>query len=117
MKTLIKYLGYYVAFLLLLVFLCSFLNLLGINNTITNFIIFIFNLIFYFIFGLKNGINAPNKGYIAGLKVGLLFLIPLIIINLFTIRIFFNITTIIYYIILLLTSILGGMMGINKKKN
>ena len=115
LKNLLKYLGFYFIFLLLLVFITSLLNLIGVNSTITNFLIFIFNIIAFFIFGFKNGRLAKSKGYLAGLKVGGLFLSILIIISLFTSKNIFSLTTIIYYVILLLASIMGGSLGINKK--
>ena len=117
MKYLLKYLGYYSIFIILLTFICSLLNLIGVNSTITNLMIFIFNILAFFIFGFKSGKKANNKGYIAGLKIGGLFLLILIIINLFTTLEFFNITTIIYYVLLILSSALGGSIGINKKED
>lgn len=115
MKNLLKYLGYYTLFLITLVFITSLLNLIGVNSTITNFLIFIFNISLFFIFGLKNGKKANNKGYLAGLKVGGLFLLVLLIISLFTSKNLFSLTTIIYYLVLILASTLGGSLGINKK--
>ena len=115
MKNLLKYLGFYFIFLLLLVFITSLLNLVGVNSTITNLMIFIFNILAFFIFGLKNGKLASSKGYLAGLKVGSLFLCILIIISLFTSKNIFSLSTIIYYATLLLTSIMAGSLGINKK--
>lgn len=115
MKNLLKYLGYYTLFLITLVFITSFLNLIGVNSTITNFLIFIFNISLFFIFGLKNGKKASNKGYLAGLKVGGLFLLILIIISLFTSKNIFSLSTFIYYLVLILASTLGGSLGINKK--
>lgn len=116
MKKMFKYLGYYTIFLILLLFVCSLLNLIGVNSSITNLLIFIFNISLFFIFGIKSGKRANNKGYLAGLKIGGLFLLLLIIINLFTNRVIFSISTLIYYIILILASVLGGMLGINKKE-
>lgn len=115
MKNLLKYLGYYTLFLITLVFITSFLNLIGVNSTITNLLIFIFNISLFFIFGLKNGKKASNKGYLAGLKVGGLFLLILIIISLFTSKNIFSLSTFIYYLVLILASTLGGSLGINKK--
>lgn len=115
MKNLLKYLGYYTLFLITLVFITSLLNLIGVNSTITNFLIFIFNISLFFIFGLKNGKKAINKGYLAGLKVGGLFLLVLIIISLFTSKNIFSLSTFIYYLVLMLASTFGGSLGINKK--
>ena len=115
MKNLLKYLGYYTLFLITLVFITSLLNLIGVNSTITNLLIFIFNISLFFIFGLKNGKKASNKGYLAGLKVGGLFLLVLFIISLFTSKNIFSLSTFIYYLVLILASTLGGSLGINKK--
>jgi putative membrane protein, TIGR04086 family len=115
LKNLLKYLGYYTLFLITLVFITSLLNLIGVNSTITNLLIFIFNISLFFIFGLKNGKKASNKGYLAGLKVGGLFLLVLIIISLFTSKNIFSLSTFIYYLVLILASTLGGSLGINKK--
>lgn len=117
MKNLLKYLGYYTLFLITLVFITSLLNLIGVNSTITNLLIFIFNISLFFIFGLKNGKKASNKGYLAGLKVGGLFLLILIIISLFTSKNIFSLSTFIYYLVLILASTLGGSLGINKKSD
>lgn len=116
MKNILKYMGLYTIFIILTIFICSILNLIGVNNTITNFITLIINIILFLIFGFKKGNNASNQGFIEGLKIGLSFLIILIIINIFTYKSIFTLTTFVYYLILLLTSILGGMIGINKKK-
>ena len=115
MKYLLKTLGYYCIFIILITFICSLLNLIGVNSTITNLIIFISNILMFFIFGFKNGKKALSKGYISGFKMSGLFLIILIIINLFTARKIFSITTIIYYLILILSGVFGSMVGINKK--
>lgn len=115
MKYLLKTLGYYTIFIILITFICSILNLLGVNSTITNLLLFLFNILAFFILGFKNGKQTPSKGYISGIKMSLLFLLILIIINLFTSKNFFNIPTLIYYIILTLSGIAGSMLGINKK--
>ncbi len=116
MKYRFKTLGYYFLFIILIIFICSLLNLIGVNSTITNLIIFIFNVLAFLVFGFKNGKRANSKGYIAGLKTAGLFLLVLIVINLFTARNFFNVITFVYYLILLLAGVMGGMLGINKKE-
>ena len=97
-----------------MIFICSFLNLLGLNSTITNLFLFIYNIILFLIFGFKNGSKSKEKGYLAGLKIALLFLIILLLTNIFISHNIFHITTIIYYVILLLTGTFGGMLGISK---
>ena len=113
LKNFIKYIGYYLIFLILLIIICSLLNLIGVNETITNALIFIFNSIMFLILGIRNGHLALKQGYVVGLKTGGFLILILIILNLFIKR--FSITSIIYYMILLLCSTLGGILGINKK--
>lgn len=113
----LKNIGYYSIFLIIIIFLCSLLNLIGVNYTITNLLLFIFNVIAFFIFGASTGKTATSKGYLSGLKQGGILLVLLIIISLITTRNIFSISTLIYYIILLLVSVMGGMFGINKKEN
>ena len=62
------------------------------------------------------GTKTKQKGYLEGIKLALiiitLFIIPTIILS------NFNIKILIYYLIILITSSLGSMIGINiKKKN
>ena len=64
----------------------------------------------------KNGIRSKEKGYLAGLKTSLLLLSILIIINLILTKKLFSISSLIYYIILILISVFGGTIGINKKR-
>ena len=108
--------GFYTLFLILLVFICSLLNLIGVNSTITNLILFLFNVVLFLIYGFKNGINSKEKGYLAGFKIALLLLLILLLLNFFTMHYIFNLPTMIYYLILLLTGTFGGMLGISKKK-
>ncbi len=70
----------------------------------------------FLILGFKRGIKSNQKGYYAGLKIGLILLFILIIINLIVSQKLFTLPTMIYYLILLLCSIFGGMLGISRKK-
>lgn len=112
---LLKNIGFYLLFLILIIALCSLLNLIGINSTITNFILLIFNIALFLIYGFKNGIKSKEKGFLAGIKIASLMLLVLILLNLLFLR-EFHVSSIIYYIILLLSGTFGGMLGISKKK-
>lgn len=107
---------YYTLIIILIVFICSLLNLIGLNSTITNALLFLSNVILYLIFGFKAGKKANSKGYLEGLKIGGLFLIILIIIAAITGNLKFRLVTLIYYLILILSSVFGGSIGINKKE-
>lgn len=109
----------------LLISIVSFIILLLINAlfiylgtfkgnivTITNILIPILSIfIGSFIFGTK----IKKNGWLEGLKLGLLYILLYTIINLIIYK-YFTIKIIFYFIILLITSILGGMIGITKKR-
>ena len=116
LKNLLINAGYYTIFLILIVFIASFLNLFGVNSTITSLLLFLFNTGAFFFFGLKSGKKASKKGFLEGLKQSLILLFILFVLNLATSK-GFSLSQIIYYIILILAGIIGGTTGINKKEN
>lgn len=113
MKYFLKEISLYLVFLCILVIICSLLNLIGVNETITNLLLFLFNSIMFIILGIKTGKLAKKNGYLNGIKNGSILVLILFIINIFIKN--FSISTFLYYVILLLCSAFGGMIGINKK--
>lgn len=61
------------------------------------------------------GFNGTNKGYLIGLKFSLYIILLFIPISLL-INKTFKLKYLVYYLIISLTSILGSMIGISKKK-
>ena len=92
--------------------LLYYFNLIG-NQTyqILKLVVLLCNI---FVGGFIVGRNSSRLGYLEGIKFGCLLLfmvlIPTIIFSKFRIRLF------IYYLTILGTSVLGGMVGISKKK-
>lgn len=78
-------------------------------------IIFIMMIIFFAIIGFLYGKKVPSKGYLEGLKIGLILILFLIIINLLFFQNHFSLERIIYYLVLILSSMFASMIGINKK--
>ena len=120
MKKLVNYLKFIGIFLIIelaITFIMSLLNLLGISSGITSLIIFIFNIILFFILNFLNAKKTIKRGFLEGLILGLIFISIMFLIKIVLFDNSFNIATIIYYIILLVTSVLGGMFGINKKSD
>ena len=113
----LKFIGIFLIIELAITFIISILNLLGISSGITSLIIFIFNIILFFTLSFINARKKQKRGYLEGLLIGLIFITLMYLIKVILINNSVNITTIIYYIILLITSILGGMFGINKKSD
>ena len=69
-----------------------------------------------FIGGIYLGLNTRFKGFCNGLKLGILFVLFMIILNIIFIS-EFEIKNILYYLILLISTSLGSMIGINLKKS
>ena len=83
-------------------------------NDISSIIMFIIPVFSIFISAFILGTNSIRKGYIEGIKLSIIIIMLFIIISfLFS---SFKFSSIIYYLILILSSSLGGMLGINKKK-
>lgn len=72
-------------------------------------------LITLFINSFILGKKAKSKGYLEGIKSASIIIIIFLVITLLTNK-SFEFKYLIYYAIILITSILGGMIGISKKK-
>ena len=68
-----------------------------------------------FIGGYKVGNSANKKGYIEGIKLSLIVIVILFMFSYLGFNASFSISLILYYIILIISSMLGAMIGINKK--
>lgn len=100
-------------FLLLLITLFSYLNVIKGNGIIiSNLLITIISI---FIGSFTFGKKATKNGWFEGIKFGFIFILILAIINIFIYK-EFVIKTLIYYSILLISSIFGSMIGITKKR-
>ena len=86
-----------------------------INNNVYNISKMLIVLISLFTYSYLLGKHSEKYGLIEGLKLGAFFLIIMILIKII-INDAFNIRTIIYIIIILLTTGIGGVLGINKKE-
>lgn len=84
------------------------------KSTISIFKILII-VITYFIGGFLIGKKSIKKRWLEGLKFGLIVSIILILFNILGLNQDFNLKLIFYYLILISSTILGSMFGINKK--
>ena len=93
--------------------LINYFDILG--NNLVSIIKFILPLLIIFIYSYKLGKSSDKNGYLEGLKLGSI----IIVILMFLVIILDKLTLIslFYYLILLLTSIMGSTIGINRKKN
>lgn len=96
----------------LLITLINYFSLL--SPKIISILKLIFPISAIFISSYRLGKQSEKKGYIEGLKLGiiiiLIFTTIILILDKFTLK------SLLYYLILILTSILSSMIGINRKK-
>ena len=83
-------------------------------DNINSIIRLIIPVVSIFISAFIVGMNSIRKGYVEGIKLGIIIILLFVIVSSIYSSLDFN--SIIYYLILILTSSLGGMLGINKKK-
>ena len=86
-----------------------------ISNNIYNIMKMVIVLLSLFINAFFLGKNSTKYGLVEGLKLGAIIIIIMFIMKIFT-NSSFNIRTIIYSIIMLLTTSIGSVIGINKKE-
>ena len=98
----------------ILITILNYFNIL--NGSVSDVIKLITNIIAMFIGAFILGKNSLKKGYLEGLKYGSLFILFIFLINIIFIR-YLELKLIVYYLILLITSTLASMFGINFKKN
>ena len=110
-----KYIGIFVIFIVGISIGTSLINLSGFKPNLINKLAVILTALSFFIVSSMASKNITEKGYILGIKLGLLFVILMILINLIFFKSGFNIDRIIYYTILIISSILGGSFGKNLK--
>lgn len=103
-------------FLLLYLVILTLLNYFQVIkfNSISK-INFVVTAIIVLILGILNGRNAQKKGYLEGLKLGGIIILILFLLNIILFR-KFSLNTLIYYAIILVSSTISSMIGINLKK-
>lgn len=118
LKNSLKSLLYIFSIIIVSTFLVTTLNYFNIigSKLLTIFKILII-LSSMFTGGIIIGKNSKQKGWLEGIKLGLIVTVILILFKYLGLNQKFLITNIIYYIILIISCTLGSMIGINKKKN
>lgn len=111
----LKYFGLFCIFIIVIAIITSLINLTGIKSITISKLSVILTAISFFIIGVLASNKTKERGIVLGLKLGLSFIIILILVNLIVFKSPFNIDRLIYYIILLASSLLGGSIGKNIK--
>ena len=111
----LKYIGLFFIFIFVIAIITSLINLTNISPKLISKLSIILTAISFFIISSKASNKINEKGYILGIKLGLSMIVILILLNLIIFKSIFNIDRLIYYTILLASSILGGSFGKNLK--
>lgn len=91
-----------------------YFNILG--NKVFTVIELIVPLLSFLIGGIIVGRNSKSKGWLEGLKLGLILSILFLLISFLGFEIKFEIGNIIYYLIIVIITTFGSMIGINYQK-
>lgn len=111
--------GYIYTFSILIIatfiFSCLYyINLIG--NKVLTVIKIIIPIISLFVGSKIVGKKSTKKGWLEGLKYGGIFVLFLLLFNYLVLRNNLEVKSIIYYLILLASSVFGGMLGISIDK-
>ena len=112
----LKNVGYITIGLIISTIIITILNYFGIlAGTTLNIISVIVVIMSLFIGGYLTGRKANKKGYLEGIKFGLIMIVIILLLNLLVFKNEFSLINILYYLILLFSSTLGSMIGIMRK--
>lgn len=99
--------------LTLVMTILSYFNILPTKSL--SFIKIIILIISLLVGGYFIGINCKSKGWLEGIKYSFIFIIIILIINLLILKNSFEIKSLIYYVIMTISSMIGSMYGISRK--
>lgn len=93
----------------------NYFNLIGYK--VLSILKIIIPVLAFIIGGFIMGKRSSSKGWLAGLKLGVIFIIVLTLFNVLGLNHKLKIADLIYYLILLSSTTFGSMIGINKRPN
>lgn len=106
-----------VIFILVYTFMLSIVNLVFSLSPLINALIGFLGIVSYsFVVGIRLGMKVTEKAYFKGLRKGLINVLILYILSLLFFSYSISLKRIIYYIVIVFSTILGSIIGINKKK-
>lgn len=113
----LKIIGYMIGIILISTFLITILNYFNILSSLTiSYLKLIIVLITTFYCSILIGNSCVKNGWLEGLKFGISIVVLMILFSYLGLGESLTYKNIIYYIIIIITAILGGMIGINRKK-
>ena len=114
-KNYLKIFGYYFSILFIYLLIVSLFNYFELfNYKVLNIVSYIFILLLHAFLGIKVSRYERKKGYLNGFIIGLILVILFSIITIIISK--FSLSTLIYYITLVLASMIGGIIGVPNEK-
>ncbi len=108
----------FLLFIISLTFTLTLLNIIfNLSITTSKIISFIGIISYSLIIGFKTGKNCEKEAYKEGTKKGLINILILYVLSCLTLNFKLPLKKIIYYLIILISTILGSIIGINKKRS
>ena len=117
LKNILTCFGIVIASIMVLSFIMtvfSFFNIL--NDSVTSIFKILIPIISLLMSGIVMGRNSNKKGWLEGLKLGLLVSLLIMLFNILGLRNSFKISNLLFYTILTFSSIVGSMIGISAKR-
>lgn len=103
--------------LLVFTFLMTLFNYVGvIPNSMVSIVEIVIPLLSLFIGGYLLGKKSQKKGWLQGLKLGILFILLLLLFQYLGLHMNFDVRNLVFYLLLMMSTIFGSMLGINRKK-
>lgn len=118
LKNIIFSLGITIAVLFIFTFILTILSYFNItSDSITTVFKMIIPIISILTSSIYLGINSTKKGWLEGLKLGIIICILLFLFNILGLNKNIKINQLLFYGILIFSSIVGSMIGISRKKS
>ena len=116
MKKYLIAIGYILISFIILTFIVTLLNYFDVatNNTL-KLIKIVVPIISMLLGSIYLGLKSDKKGYLEGIKLGIIMSFIFFIFSFLGLDKNLSFSRMIYYIIIIITSMLGGMIGISKK--
>lgn len=105
------------SFLILTLVLTLFGYINWFQGKMVHFVMIIIPIISLLLGGFVVGKMSEKDGWLEGLKFSGIFLVFLILFNYLGLRATPEVQSIIFYLIMIVSTVLGSMVGINRKKN
>ncbi len=114
-KDLLKIIGkFFISLFIYLIIITIFAYFNIISYNVVSVLSFIFMILLFLISGFKTGKISEKKGFISGLFIGIVITFILLLLSLIF-KSFPTLKSLLYFFILIISSVIGGMIGINKK--